>query len=68
MPIYYLDKKAQPNGEYHVHEEGCTHMPLPSDRTYLGYFSSVQAALEKASRLHHRCRACLHCCETCHID
>ncbi|MBF9000477.1 MULTISPECIES: hypothetical protein [Vibrio] len=68
MPNYYLDKTPQVNGEYYVHTEGCIQMPLPSDRTFLGNFNSVQAALEKAGRIHHRCRACDNCCVPCEVN
>lgn len=63
MTVYYLDRHPQNNGEYQLHEDGCTQLPLPSDRTYLGTFQSLDAAIQKASRIHHRCRPCAMCCE-----
>ncbi len=40
MAKYYVNDNAQSNGDHEVHKEGCTGMPLSSNRTYLGDFSN----------------------------
>ena len=38
MPVYYVNKKAQDNGDHEVHEAGCSYMPEDENRKFLGSF------------------------------
>ncbi len=40
MPYYYVNKNQQANGDHEVHKKGCSWLPLPSNRIYLGDFLS----------------------------
>ena len=59
MNKYYVNDNAQDTGEYAVHKEGCSHMPLISNTTYLGKFSSCYPAIAKAKEHYANVDGCL---------
>ena len=69
MASYYLNTNRQTNGDYEVHESGCTRMPNESNREYLGNFSDCKGAVAAAKQRHpywHRINGCYWCARTCH--
>jgi len=41
MDAYYVNKNAQPNGDNEVHKEGCSWMPEPQHKLFLGFLTIV---------------------------
>jgi len=64
MASYYVNNKAQPNGDHEVHMTACNY--FPSDRTYLGEFASCAPAVDRANETHRPANGCWHCCRPCH--
>jgi hypothetical protein len=62
---YYVNKNAQANGDHEVHKEGCSYMPYPENREYLGDFSSCSPAVTKAKRRYPRANGCYYCSKPC---
>jgi hypothetical protein len=50
MSRYYVNKNAQDNGDHEVHKDGCSYMPEPENRKYLGEFSNCHDAVREAKR------------------
>jgi hypothetical protein len=63
---YYLNDRAQNNGDHEVHREGCGWMPAPENRRYLGEFDSCHGAVVKAGTYHGQVNGCVHCSTACH--
>ena len=66
MDYYYVNDTPQSTGEHEVHKESCQYCPGTSNRTYLGYFSNCQDAVQKAKDHYHNVDGCYHCCKPCH--
>ena len=64
MNHYYVNDNAQPTGEHEVHTSTCQY--LPSNRTYLGYFSSCKDAVAKAKTIYSNVDGCFFCSRPCH--
>jgi hypothetical protein len=64
MANYYVNKNAQSTGEHEVHKAGCSYMP--SNRLYLGDFSSCAPAVRKAKETYPNSDGCAYCCKACH--
>lgn len=64
MADYYVNNRAQNNGDHEVHVSGCSYMP--SDRTYLGDFSSCAPAVAAAKRYYIQSNGCYYCSRACH--
>ena len=64
MDNYYVNNKAQNTGEHEVHKEGCQY--FPSDRAYLGSFSTCQEAVQKARTIYSNVDGCFYCSPACH--
>lgn len=64
MPSYYVNKRAQANGDHEVHKSGCTFMP--SDKKYLGEFISCQGAVAEAKKTYSTANGCYTCSRNCH--
>lgn len=50
---YYVNDRAQANGDHEVHREGCQYLPMPANRTYLGSFDNCDDAVSAAKK-HYR--------------
>lgn len=61
---YYVNDKAQKNGDHEVHTQNCPH--LPDTRTYLGDFASCKPAVEIAKKIYPKSNGCYHCSKECH--
>lgn len=65
---YYVNKDSQSNGDHEVHVEGCTYMPSPENRKYLGEFSSCHEAVREAKTIYPKSNGCYYCCKPCHTS
>ena len=66
MPIYYVNKNAQNNGDHEVHKEGCHRMPEPENKQYLGNFSTCREAVAEAKKYYTQSDGCYYCIPECH--
>ena len=67
--IYYLGLVTDnPNHNHEVHKENCSELPSPSNREYLGSFSTSKAALQEAEKRHPSwdIDGCKICCSEIH--
>lgn len=68
MALYYVNKNAQTNGDHEVHKSGCSFMPNPENRQYLGDFSSCHPAVAAAKKIYSTADGCKHCSPACHTS
>lgn len=61
---YYVNNKAQTNGDHEVHKKTCDY--LPSDKEYLGDFGNCTEAVNKAKKTHSQSNGCKYCSPACH--
>jgi hypothetical protein len=66
MKTYYVNNRAQNNGDHEVHEEGCFYMP--SDKKNLGAHSSCEGAVKEAKKTYSKSNGCKTCCPSCHTS
>jgi hypothetical protein len=66
MADYYVNNKAQTNGDHEVHDSGCRYMP--SDRKYLGSFSTCRPAVDEAKKTYRQSNGCATCSPSCHTS
>lgn len=66
MASYYVNNRAQPNGDHEVHVPRCQY--YPSDRKYLGEFSSCGPAVTEAKKTYAKSNGCKTCCTACHTS
>jgi len=65
---YYVNKNAQSNGDHEVHDSGCSFLPDPNNRIYLGDYSSCHGAVRKAKEYYSKADGCYYCCNDCHTS
>lgn len=71
MPTFIVNKVAQSNGDYEVHDEASTRGCLPStaNQVSLGYFASCSGAVDEAkSRGYRSANGCYWCANACHTQ
>jgi hypothetical protein len=68
MARYYVNKNAQNNGDHEVHTTGCSFMPQPENRIYLGDFASCSPAVKEARRHYTKANGCYYCAKPCHTS
>jgi hypothetical protein len=68
MSRYYVNKNAQANGDHEVHTTGCSFMPNPENRIYLGDFSTCSPAVIEAKNHYAKADGCYHCSRACHTS
>lgn len=66
MKIYYVNKKAQENGDHEVHESGCEFLPSPENKEILGIFENCTQAVKKAKEKYSTANGCYFCSYPCH--
>jgi hypothetical protein len=66
MAAYYVNKNAQANGDHEVHQQGCSYMPDPANRLYLGAFSHCREAVREAKKHYPQSNGCYYCSPECH--
>ncbi|HCS21252.1 MAG TPA: hypothetical protein DIW47_11945 [Bacteroidetes bacterium] len=64
MARYFINNKAQANGDHEVHKQGCTFMP--ADKTELGEHSNCYSAIIIAKDSYSRVNGCYFCSKECH--
>lgn len=68
MAKYYVNKNAQSNGDHEVHTPGCSFMPQPENRVYLGDHSGCHAAVREARKHYTQVNGCYYCATACHTQ
>jgi hypothetical protein len=68
MASYYVNKKAQSNGDHEVHVSGCSDMPSSENRISLGDFASCAGAVTRAREHYHQVNGCFYCSKSCHTQ
>lgn len=68
MKKYYVNKKAQNNGDHEVHHEDCIYLPSTENRKYLGQFSSCKDAVKEAKKDYSESNGCKTCSNECHTS
>lgn len=68
MKKYYVNKNAQSNGDHEVHHVDCTYLPSFSNRSYLGEFSTCDAAVREAKKTYTKSNGCKTCSKPCHTS
>ncbi len=66
MAANYVNKNAQSTGEHEVHTTGCSYMPEPENRVYLGEFTNCGGAVRKAKNVYSNVDGCYYCSNECH--
>lgn len=66
MAIYYVNNSAQANGDHEVHETSCRY--LPSDKKYLGDYTSCSPAVTEAKKTYSQSNGCATCSTACHTS
>jgi hypothetical protein len=65
MSAYYVNKNSQSSGEHEVHKSGCSFMPAPENKVYLGDFLSCQSAVVEARKKYSDVDGCYYCSNEC---
>lgn len=68
MAMYWVNDNAQNNGDHEVHTTGCSFMPEPVNRTYLGDFANCWDAVRAAQRKYPQSNGCYYCSNPCHTQ
>lgn len=70
MALYYVNKNQQSNGDHEVHKSGCSYLPNPENRTYLGSYESCGPAVAEAKRVYPnwKINGCYWCSPNCHTS
>jgi len=68
MASYYVNKRAQSNGDHEVHRSKCEYMPSAENRMYLGEFASCHGAVAEAKKTYPQSNGCYYCCRECHTS
>ncbi|WP_339700418.1 hypothetical protein [uncultured Marixanthomonas sp.] len=68
MARYYVNKKAQANGDHEVHTSTCSFLPKVDNRIYLGDFSSCKSAVREAKKHYSTANGCYYCSNECHTS
>ena len=61
MASYYVNAKAEENGDHEVHAVGCQSMPAAGNRVYLGEYNSSLQAIAAAKLRYSRSKGCPAC-------
>lgn len=68
MASYYVNENAQSNGDHEVHKQGCSFLPQPQNRIYLGEFFNCKDAVKEAKEYYDQVNGCYYCSEDCHTS
>ena len=66
MTNYYVNNKAQANGDHEVHTEECIHFSVSISSVDLGDYYGCDAAIRKAKTIYTQSNGCFCCCKACH--
>ncbi|ABX49401.1 hypothetical protein Sbal195_2232 [Shewanella baltica OS195] len=51
MAFYYVNKKAQDNGDHEVHTSTYTYLPIEDNRLYFGIYDNCTSAVKEAKNI-----------------
>ncbi len=68
MAKYYVNDRAQNNGDHEVHKTGCPFLPLIVSKTYLGDFATCAPAVKEAKKTYKQSDGCATCSAACHTS
>ena len=68
MPNYYVNKNSQSNRDHEVHTTGCSWLPDPENRIYLGNHVSCHSAVTAARKYYAQVNGCYYCSNACHTS
>ena len=68
MAKYYVNDRAQNNGDHEVHKEGCIYLPMIVSKTNLGDHYFCDSAVRKAKTIYSQSNGCYHCSYSCHTS
>lgn len=70
METYYLDSKAQINGNHEIHKLDCHYFPSAANRIQIGKFNSCDEALTMAKEKYSpsKINGCFYCVKECHTN
>ena len=68
MPTYYINERAQANGDHEVHTSTCIYFPLISNKKYLGVFDNCFDAVRESKKTYIKSNGCKTCCPACHTE
>lgn len=66
MDMYYVNNRAQSNGDHEVHKSGCYYLSLATDTKYLGQFYGCASAVQEAKKTYSKSNGCYYCSKSCH--
>ncbi len=65
---YYVNKKAQANGDHEVHTHDCVYRPQPANVLDLGIHSHCRTAVTEAKKHFSQVNGCKYCSGDCHTQ
>ena len=65
---YFVNNKAQLNGDHEVHVFGCAYLAKATNVSSLGYHDNCVSAVRKAKLTHSKSNGCFYCCKPCHTS
>lgn len=70
MKHYYFNNSVDSNGRHEIHTEDCSYLPSTLNRTYIGYCSDSNDALQRAKASYplKSFDGCYWCCRDIHRD
>ena len=68
MARYYVNNKAQENGDHEVHKEVCYWLSLITSKKDLGLHSSCSTAVKDAKKTFFQSNGCKTCSPECHTS
>ena len=68
MPIFYVNKNEQNNGDHEVHTSTCSWLPEAENRFYLGVFATCKSAVAEAMKTYSQSNGCYYCSKDCHTS
>ena len=68
MKLYYVNKKANSNGDHEVHSSECNFLKIIAKKMYLGLFYSCKEAIANAKKTYKQSNGCYYCCNECHTQ
>jgi len=68
MKWYYYYDYVDKNGKHEVHDEDCSYLPAPKNRTLIGLESNCTDAINRAKKEHpgKKFDGCFFCSRPCH--
>ena len=65
---YYVNKRAQDNGDHEVHTADCSFLPSEENKLYLGAFTNCRDAVREAKKHYPQSDGCYYCSNECHTQ